>query len=142
MDGSSHLGEPVLFVVDDDPEARAGVAALATSMGIPCRTFASAEDFLGAYTHKWTGCALVDLRLGGMSGLELQARLAEDGSTLPVILISAHVDFVAAARAMNHGAVTVLEKPYQADDLADAIREAMARHRQGRGPDRFVTRTG
>jgi len=135
VDASSNLGEPVLFVVDDDPEARAGVAALATSMGIRCRTFASAEDFLGDYTQKWIGCALVDLRLGGMNGLELQAKLAEGGSTLPVILISAHVDFVAAARAMSHGAITVLEKPYQADELADAIREAMARHRQGRGPD-------
>ncbi|MCL4193195.1 MAG: response regulator [Thermoguttaceae bacterium] len=122
-----------MFVVDNDPQARAGVAALATSMGIRCRTFASAEDFLGDYTHKWTGCALVDLRLGGMNGLELLAKLAEVGSTLPVILISAHVDFVAAARATNHGAVTVLEKPYQADDLANAIREAMARHCQGRG---------
>ncbi len=121
-----------LFVVDDEPDARRGVAALASSMGIRCETFASGEELLDRFNPAAAGCLLVDLRLTGMSGLELIERLAVKGSTLPVILISAFADVRTTVRAMKNGALTVIEKPYQADELADAIRAAVESNRQSR----------
>ena len=116
-----------LFVVDDDPKSRKAVAALASSMKIKCETFASAEEFLDRYDPSLTGCALVDFRLGGMDGLQLQDRLRAMGSALSVVLISAYADVPLAVRAMKSGAVAVIEKPYRNDDLADAIRKALDR---------------
>ena len=114
-----------LFVVDDDHKSRKAVAALASSMKIRCETFASAEEFLDRYDPSLTGCALVDFRLGGMDGLQLQDRLQALGSTLPVVLISAYADVSLAVRAMSSGAVAVIEKPYKNDALAQAIRKAL-----------------
>jgi FixJ family two-component response regulator len=122
-----------LFVVEDDRDARKGVVALASSMGLSCETFTSAEEFLDRYDPSWAGCLLVDLRLEKMNGLELLKRLATMGSTLPVILIGADVDVPTAVQAMQNGALTVLEKPYLADDLADSIRTAMDSASQTRG---------
>jgi FixJ family two-component response regulator len=129
-----------LFVVDDDPDACRSAAALASSMGIDCQAFSSAESFLESHDPSRPGCVLIDLRLGGMSGFDLQEQLAARGSTLPVIVISAYADVPATVRLMRKGALTVLEKPYQADELAEAIRlafevddrgrETRARHRQ------------
>jgi len=116
-----------LFVVDDDPKSRKAVAALASSMKITCETFASAEGFLDRCDPSLTGCALVDFRLGGMDGLQLQERLQAMGSALSVILISAYADPSLAIRALKGGAVAFIEKPYQNDELADAIREALDR---------------
>ena len=113
-----------LFVVDDDPDACRSAAALASSLGIACETFSSAELFLASYDGSRPGCVLIDLRLGGMSGLDLQQRLALRGSTLPVVIISAYADVPATVRSMRQGALTVLEKPYRADELAEAIRLA------------------
>lgn len=111
-----------LFVIDDDPHARKAVAALGGSLGLPCQSFASAEEFLERYTPAMAGCALVDVQLQRMSGLDLQDWLVEQGSLLPVFLISGHADVRMAVRALKHGALTLLEKPYRADELADAIR--------------------
>jgi FixJ family two-component response regulator len=121
-----------LFVVDDDPKSRKGVAALASSMKIPCELFASAEAFLNRYDPSLTGCALVDFRLGGMDGLQLQECLRAMGSKLAVVLISAYADVPMTVRAMRSGAVTVIEKPYQNDDLADAVRKALDQSASGR----------
>ncbi|HUT88113.1 MAG TPA: response regulator [Thermoguttaceae bacterium] len=121
-----------LFVVDDEPDARRGVAALASSMGIRCETFASGEELLARFNPAAAGCLLIDLRLNGMSGLELIERLSAKGSTLPVILISAYADVRTTVRAMNSGALTVIEKPYQADELADAIQAAVKADRHAR----------
>ncbi len=114
-----------LFVVDDDAKARKAVAALASSLKIPCELFASAEEFLEWYDASLTGCVLIDFRLGGMDGLQLQECLRAMGSALGVVLISAYADVPMTVRAMRGGAVTVIEKPYQNDALADAIRKAM-----------------
>jgi two-component system, LuxR family, response regulator FixJ len=121
-----------LFVVDDDPASRKAVAALALSMKISCETFASAEGFLNRYDPSLTGCALVDFRLGGMDGLELQERLRAMGSALAVVLISAYSDVSLAVRALKGGAAAFIEKPYKDDELADAIRKAMdcSKHQQ------------
>ena len=114
-----------LFVIDDDPKARKAVAALASSMKIKCGLFASAEEFLDRRDPSLTGCVLIDFRLGGMDGLHLQECLRAMGSPLSVILISAYADVPMTVRAMRNGAVTVIEKPYKNDDLADAVRKAM-----------------
>ena len=123
-----------LFVVDDDPKSRKAVAALASSMKIRCETFASAEGFLDRYDPSLTGCALVDFRLGGMDGLQLQERLQAMGSALCVVLISAYADVSLAVRAMKSGAVAFIEKPYKNDELADAVREAMDHSAASREP--------
>ncbi len=120
-----NTSQGALFVVDDDPKSRKAVAALASSMKITCETFASAEGFLDRCDPSLTGCALVDFRLGGMDGLQLQERLQAMGSALSVILISAYADPSLAVRALKGGAVAFIEKPYQNDELADAIREAL-----------------
>jgi len=120
---------PTLFVVDDEPGACKGVAALALSMGVPCETFLSAEEFLDAYDPSRPGCLLIDLRLKGISGIELQERLAAAGSTLSVILISAYADVPTAVKGMQKGAITLLEKPYRDDELADAVRAALEANR-------------
>ena len=88
-----------LFVIDDDPKSRKAVAALASSLKITCETFASAEGFLDRCDSSLTGCALVDFRLDGMDGLQLQERLHAMGSGLSVILISAYADMSLAVRA-------------------------------------------
>ena len=125
--------QDTLFVVDDDPKSCRAVAALASSMKIKCETFASAERFLDRYDPALTGCALVDFRLGGMDGLQLQQRLQAMGSALLVILISAYADATLAIRAIKSGAMAFIEKPYKNDELADAVRKALdycARARQ------------
>jgi FixJ family two-component response regulator len=120
-----------LFVVDDDPKSREAMAALASSMKIRCEMFASAEEFLDRYDPCLAGCALVDFRLGGMNGLQLQDRLRAMGSALCVVLVSAYADPPLIARARKCG-VAFVEKPYQNDDLVDAIRTAMQRSTQAR----------
>jgi two-component system, LuxR family, response regulator FixJ len=121
-----------LFVVDDDPKSRKAMAALASSMKIRCETFASAEEFLDRYDSSLTGCALLDFCLGGMDGLQLQARLRAMNSALCVVLISAYADVPLVVHAMRCGAVDFIEKPYRNDDLADAVREAMDRSAHAR----------
>jgi FixJ family two-component response regulator len=116
-----------LFVVDDDPRSRKAVAALASSLNLRCETFASAEGFLARYDPSLTGCVLVDFCLGGMDGLQLQERLQATGSALSVVLISAYADQSLAGRALKGGAVAFIEKPYKADELADAIRKGLER---------------
>jgi len=122
--------EPTLFVVDDEPSACKGVAALAMSMGIPCETFLSAEAFLEAYDPSRAGCVLIDLRLKGISGVDLQQRLVAMGSTLGVVLISAYADVPTAVKGMQNGAVALLEKPYRDDQLTDTIRAAFEVNRR------------
>ncbi len=124
--------DPILFVVDDEPDALESITALASSLDVRYETFSSAEAFLARYDPSLAGCLLVDLVLQGIDGLQLQARLAELGSTLPVILISAFADVPATVRAMRNGALTVLEKPYRANELTDAIRKAFRVNRQKR----------
>jgi FixJ family two-component response regulator len=115
----------VLFVIDDDCKSRKAVAALALSLKLRCETFASAEAFLDRYDPSLTGCALIDYRLGGMDGLELLDRLAALGSALSTIVISAYSEASLPVRAIKGGAIAFLEKPYQNDDLADAVRKAL-----------------
>lgn len=115
-----------VFVVDDDPSVRDALSLLLSLRGHATATFASAEDFLGALQPSWAGCVLVDLRMPGMSGLDLQRHLTERGCPLPVIVISAHGDVAAARQAFLAHAVDFLEKPFDADQLMSAVDRALA----------------
>ena len=119
--------EPTVFVVDDDEGARTSVRALVRSMGIQAQTFESAEAFLEALDPDAPGCLVTDVRMLGMSGIELQEKLAADGILLPVIIITAHAETPLTVRAVKSGAVTVLEKPCRDYELYDAIRDALSK---------------
>lgn len=103
--------QPTIFIVDDDPAARESVAALVASHGMPVEKFGRAEEFLAAYDPARRGCLIVDVRMTGMSGLELIEKLSARGATLPVIVITGFADVPMAVRAMSSGAFTFLEKP-------------------------------
>jgi two-component system response regulator DctR len=114
-----------LFVVNDDSNTTHSVLALASSLGIRCEAFSTAKAFLNRFTPSLTGCVLADLRLDEMSGLELQTTLVARGSILPIIFLSAAADLAMAVRAMKNGALTVLEKPFRSEELAEAVRHGL-----------------
>jgi RNA polymerase sigma factor (sigma-70 family) len=124
--------EVTVFVVDDHELARNSVCALVESMGLKAQAFASGEEFLAAYRAQQPGCLVTDVRMLGMSGIELQQQLAARGCKLPVIVITAHANTPLTVQAMKQGAVTLLEKPCSDNDLWDAIREALSRDEQQR----------
>ncbi|GAB5441923.1 MAG: oxygen response regulator transcription factor FixJ [Fuerstiella sp.] len=115
-----------VYVVDDDELARDSVRALVESMGLTVETFASAELFLAQFEPEMCGCLVTDIRMLGMSGLELQAELNRMGALLPVIVLTAYATTPATVRAIQQGAITLLDKPYREDDLWNAIRKALA----------------
>ena len=117
----------IVYVVDDDPAARDSVSALATAAGLRVRAFSSAEAFLQESRPDKPSCLVTDLRMLGMSGLELLEQLQRSDSPLPVILISAYADIPVAVRAMEAGAVTLLEKPCRNEQLITAIHKALER---------------
>lgn len=119
--------EPTVFVVDDEPSVRESIAALVEPMGVASELFASAEEFLAAYDPSRPGCLVTDVRMMGMSGLELQEQLQVRDIKIPVIIISAYADVPIAVDAMQKGAVTLLEKPCRDQELWDAICRAIAR---------------
>jgi FixJ family two-component response regulator len=127
--------EPVVFIVDDDARARNSVCALVRSYGVQVEVFSSAEEFLASYTPGRPGCLVTDLRMTGMTGLDLQDRLAERGMQLPVIVLTAYPRTRSTVRAIKAGAVTVLEKPYDEEELWDAIRKALAHEAAIRAKD-------
>ncbi len=116
--------EPTVFIVDDDNAVRDSLALLVSLQGFPTRTFASARAFLEEVGLDWAGCALIDLRMPDMSGLELQAALLERGIRLPLIIITAHGDVTATRQALKSGARDLIEKPIDDAELLDAIRTA------------------
>jgi FixJ family two-component response regulator len=124
---------PVGLVVDDDAAVRDGLKWLIEGEGLVVQTHASAEDFLGALAPEQPGCALVDLRMPGMSGLELQQALAGRGVVLPLVFISAHGDVPLAVTAMRRGAVDFIEKPFNDAALLEAVRRALGTDAQRRG---------
>ena len=114
-----------VFVVDDDAAARESVMALVGVKGITTKGFASAEEFLSQYDHGLSGCLVVDVRMSGMSGLQLLQQLQSRGSTLPAIVITGYADVPMAVKAMQAGAMTFLEKPCQEQELWQAIQLAL-----------------
>jgi FixJ family two-component response regulator len=123
---------PIVFIVDDDPAARDSLAAMLESKDVAVQTYASAEDFLEHFDRSRLGCLVADVRMTGLSGLELQERLAADGSDLPVIIVTGYGDIPSAVHAMRTGAVTFLEKPCREGELWENISKALQWHREHR----------
>ena len=121
------IPEATVYVVDDDPAARDSVSALVTAAGLRVQSFSSAEAFLQENRPDRPSCLVTDLRMLGMSGLDLLEQLQKSSSPLPAILISAYADVPATVRAMQAGAVTLLEKPCRHDQLITAIHQALER---------------
>jgi two-component system, LuxR family, response regulator FixJ len=116
---------PTVFVVDDDQAMRTSLQWLIESTGLPVRTYESADAFLADYYPGRSGALLLDVRMPGMSGLELQAQLAREGQSLPVIIITGHGDVAMAVKAMQAGAMDFIEKPFHDEDLLRSIRRAL-----------------
>ena len=124
--------EPTVFVVDDDEAMRRSLKWLIESTGMRVSVFDSADAFLTAYRPEWHGCLLLDVRMPGMSGLELQAYLARAEYRLPVVIITGHGDVAMAVKAMQAGALDFIEKPFHDEDLLNSIRRAMETDSQAR----------
>ena len=117
--------EPKVYIVDDDEAVRESLALLLDSMDQNCQSFNSAVDFLAVYSGDMTGCLVLDIRMPGMNGLELQKQLNAGGSILPIIFVTGHGDVPMAVEAMQHGAVDFIQKPYREQDLLDKINMAI-----------------
>lgn len=124
--------EFTVFVVDDDQAVRESLALLVQSVGLEVETFASAQDFLDLYAPERPGCLITDIRMPGMSGLELQERLSADGRHIPVIVLTGFGDVPAAVRALKGGAIDFVEKPFNPQALLDLVQQAIVRDSERR----------
>jgi FixJ family two-component response regulator len=122
----------VVFVVDDDEPMRRSLENLIRSVGLRVETFASAQEFLRGKRPDVPGCLVLDVRLPGLSGLDLQKRMAAANSEIPIIFITGHGDIPMSVQAMKAGAVEFLTKPFRDQALLDAIQQALDRDRQAR----------
>ena len=123
---------PTILIVDDDEAVRDSIESLLQSVGFAVRLFASVQDFLDAPLPTGPCCLVLDVRMPGRSGLDLQSQLVREGSGLPIIFITGHGDIPMSVRAMKAGAVEFLTKPFRDQDLLDAIQEALERDRAER----------
>ena len=119
-------GDLVVHIIDDDASVRDSLSLLFSVRGYRTATFASAEDFLDAAKPDWAGCIVADIRMPGMSGLELQGALAGRGIQMPVIIVTAHGDVPSARAAFRAHAVDFLEKPFDENEPLDAVESAFA----------------
>jgi FixJ family two-component response regulator len=124
--------EAIVYVVDDEPSIRNSTKDLAESVGLGVQTFATAQDFLGSERPDVPGCLVLDVRLPGLSGLDLQRELARMNNPVPIIFITGHGDIPMTVKAMKAGAVDFLVKPFRHQDLLDAIAHALERDRNDR----------
>ena len=124
--------DAMVFVVDDDAPMRASLQDLIGSVGLRVEAFATAQEFLRGKRPDVPGCLVLDVRLPGLSGLDLQKRMAAANSEIPIIFITGHGDIPMSVQAMKAGAVEFLTKPFRDQALLDAIQQALARDRQTR----------
>jgi len=122
----------VVYVVDDDISVREAVRNLLRSVGLEVEAFGTAQQFLSAKRRDAPGCLVLDVRLPGISGLDLQRQLVEADIQVPIIFITGHGDIQMSVRAMKAGAVEFLTKPFRDQDLLDAVQQAIERDREGR----------
>jgi FixJ family two-component response regulator len=120
---------PIAFVVDDDPSVRLALSSLIRSVGLSVQTFSSAQEFLTSQRPDAPACLVLDVRLPGLSGLDLQRELAATHSSIPIIFITGHGDIPMTVEAMKAGAVEFLTKPFRDQELLDAIQQAIERDR-------------
>ena len=124
--------DAVIAIVDDDLSAREGLSSLIRSAGLQVETFASAPEFLARPSAETPNCLVLDLQLPGLSGLDLQKRMAESGLEIPIIFLTGHGDIPASVKAMKAGAVEFLTKPFDEQELLRAIQEAIERDQRTR----------
>ncbi|MGD1047474.1 MAG: response regulator transcription factor [Candidatus Krumholzibacteriaceae bacterium] len=124
---------PVVYVVDDDPAIRSLLSKLVKSIGLPVEAFASSQEFLSSARPEGPACLVLDVRLPGLSGLELQERLVQSGIDIPVIFITGFGNIPQSVRAMRAGAVDFLEKPFENQALLDAVNRALVKSRVSLG---------
>jgi FixJ family two-component response regulator len=122
-------GAPTVFVIDDDAAMRAAIRGLLKSVGLPSESYGTAEEFLRSKRPDGPSCLVLDVSLPGISGLDFQRQLADAGIQIPIIFISGHGDIPMTVKAMKSGALEFLTKPFQDQDLLDAIRQALDRDR-------------
>jgi FixJ family two-component response regulator len=130
--------EPTVYLVDDDPGVRRSAKELIESIGLRVQAFGSAREFLEAQRADAPGCLVLDIRLPGLSGLDLQRELAKTSAPLPIIFISGHGDIPMTVQAMKAGAIEFLPKPFRDQQLLDAISQAIERDRLARSERREV----
>jgi len=124
--------DQVVFVIDDDPSIRMAIKELIEAVGITCQAFESGQELLNATLPDVPGCLVLDVRLPGLSGLNLQRELKARGCNIPIIFITGHGDIPMTVQAMKAGAVEFLTKPFRDQDLLDAIEQALERDRLAR----------
>ena len=129
---ASRQSDAIIAIVDDDTSAREGLQSLIRSVGWRVETFVSAQDFLGRRGVETPSCLILDLQLPGLSGLDLQKRMAEVGLEIPIVFLTGHGNIPASVQAMKGGAVEFLTKPLDEQKLVDAIHEAIERDRRTR----------
>lgn len=122
-----------VYVVEDDDAVRDSLQMMLESVNRQVQTFASADNFLAAYTQSMAGCIVLDIRMPGMNGMELQRKLNEINSILPIIFVTGHGDVPMAVEAMQQGAVDFVQKPYREQELLDKIAQAMKLDEENRG---------
>jgi FixJ family two-component response regulator len=127
------IERPLVHVVDDDAWVRDALAILLDSIKLETRTYATARDFLASTLPDKLGCVVLDIRLPDMNGLDFQARLIELGVLLPVVIMTGHGNIPMTVRAMKRGVVDFLQKPFDDQDMIDAVVDAIERDRQRRG---------
>ena len=124
--------DATVFVIDDDARMRAATQRLLKSVGLHAETFATPQDFLRRKRPEGPSCLVLDVRLPGMSGLDVQRKLTDEGVQIPVIFITGHGDIPMSVKAMKSGAVEFLTKPFRDQDLLDAIQQALKRDSEAR----------
>jgi RNA polymerase sigma factor (sigma-70 family) len=130
---SNEQSEPTVFIVDDDQEVREAIQLLMRSVGVTAVSFASAQAYLDQLDCDRPGCLILDVRMKGMSGLDLQERLAQEPIHPPIIIITGHGDVPMAVRAVKAGAVDFIEKPFNDQTLLDAVHRAFDQDARNRG---------
>ncbi len=124
--------QPTVFIVDDDPAIRFAMQALLDSVNLRHEIFPSGDEFLAAVSDHRPGCLVLDIRMPGLGGLELQQELINRGNELPIIFITGHGDVPMAVEAMQKGAIDFIQKPFRDQDLLDRIRDALKTDEQRR----------
>lgn len=137
---SEKFQQAVVFVVDDDEAMRDSMACLLDSVNLPSKMFGDANAFLDFFEPDAQGCILLDIRMPGVSGMELLETLRSNGCALPVIVITGHGDVPLAVRALKLGAFDFLQKPFNADDLLDRIHAALQQVQEDRQKNRKLDR--
>jgi RNA polymerase sigma factor (sigma-70 family) len=126
-------GEEVVIIIDDDPSMRQAIETLIETVGLTSQMYGSGQDFLQSPPLDMPNCLVLDIRLPGLSGLNLQRELSERGMNIPIVFITGHGDIPMSVQAMKAGAVEFLTKPFRDQDLLDAVEQALERDKAARG---------